>query len=81
MSSVKKMLPKWKRIDVLSIQEEQRLRELIDATSGMSWYGNRARTSVMLPLDLAEKIAFIASQKEISVGQAVVEELERLFSR
>lgn len=78
MSASRNVLPKWKRIDVLSLDEEKRLRELVTATSGMSFYGNRARTSVMLPLEVAEKIAQIAKEREISVGQAVVELLQRI---
>lgn len=79
MNASRNTLPKWKRIDVLSIEEEKRLRDLILTTSGMSFYGNRARTSVMLPLELAEKIAKIAKEKEISVGQAMVELLQILI--
>ena len=78
MSVSRNIVPRWKRIDVLSLEEEQRLRELVTETSGMSFYGNRARTSVMLPLEIAEKIAQIAKEKEISVGQAVVEILQRI---
>ncbi len=78
MSASRNILPKWKRIDVLSLEDEQRLRELVRDTSGMSFYGNRARTSVMLPLDIAEKIAKMAKEREISVGQAVVELLQRM---
>ena len=77
MGASRNILPKWKRIDVLSSEEEKRLRELITITSGMSFYGNRARTSVMLPLEIAEKIARIAKEREISVGQAVVDVLQR----
>ena len=77
MSASRNILPKWKRIDVLSLEDEQRLRELVRDTSGMSFYGNRARTSVMLPLEVAEKIAQMAKEREISVGQAVVELLQR----
>ena len=77
MSVSRNLLPKWKRIDILSLEDERRLRSLITQTSGMSFYGNRARTSVMLPLEIAEKIAQIAKDREISVGQAMVEILQR----
>lgn len=77
MSVSRNLLPKWKRIDVLSLEDERRLRSLIVQTSGMSFYGNRARTSVMLPLEIAEKIAQIAKDREISIGQAMVEILQR----
>ena len=68
--------PRWQRIDQLSQQEEKKLRALTTQTPGMTLYGHRARTAVMLPLHLAEFVSLYASKKEISIGQAIIELLE-----
>ena len=68
--------PRWKRIDELPIEEESELRKLADVTPGMTYYGKRARTAVMLPLPIAKKIAEIAHSKEQTVGQVIVDLLK-----
>ena len=65
--------PRWQRIDQLSSHEQERLKLLTTQTPGMTLYGHRARTAVMLPLQLAEFVSGYAQKKEISVGQAIVE--------
>ena len=67
---------RWKRIMDLPMNEEQELQQLADKTPGMTYYGNRARTAVMLPLSLAKRIAAIAMEKEITIGQVIVDLLE-----
>ena len=68
--------PRWQRIDQLSLQEQEKLRSITTQTPGMTLYGHRARTAVMLPLHLAEFVSGYATQKEISIGQAIIELLE-----
>ena len=65
--------PRWKRIDDLPLEEETELRRLAESTPGMTFYGNRARTAVMLPLPIAKKIAEIAGKREKTVGQVIVD--------
>ena len=67
---------RWKRIMDLPMNEEQELQQLADKTPGMTYYGNRARTAVMLPLSLAKRIAAIAMEKELTIGQVIVDLLE-----
>ena len=65
--------PRWKRIDELSLEEEGDLRRLADDTPGLTYYGNRARTAVMLPYHIAKKVADLASEREQSIGQVIVD--------
>ena len=67
---------RWKRIMDLPQNEEQELQQLADKTPGMTYYGNRARTAVMLPLQLAKRIAAIAQEKDLTIGQVIVDLLE-----
>ena len=68
--------PRWQRIDQLSSQQQEKLKSLTTHTPGMTLYGHRARTAVMLPLHLAEFISGYANKKEISIGQAIIDLLE-----
>ena len=45
---------RWTRISQLTPVEEVELLNVTQNTAGMSLYGNRARTSVMLPLSWHE---------------------------
>lgn len=68
---------RWQRIDQLTALEEAELRRLTESTPGMSNYGNRARVSVMLPLPIAKQIAFLSKQQNLSVGQVLVDMLQK----
>lgn len=70
--------PRWTRISQLTPLEERELQTITTNTAGMSLYGNRARTSVMLPLDLARLIAKEASQRNCTVNQVIVDMLDAL---
>jgi len=70
--------PRWTRISQLTPLEERELHSITSNTAGMSLYGNRARTSVMLPLDLARLIAKEASQRNCTVNQVIVDMLDAL---
>ena len=76
------MLKRYSRISQLSEHEELQLIELVNETPGMTIYGHRARTAVMLPLPLAREVAQRAKMESISIGQAIVnmlnEQLEEL---
>ncbi|MGI9554845.1 MAG: hypothetical protein ACR2M6_02620 [Vampirovibrionia bacterium] len=64
--------PKWKRIDLLEPDERERLILLCKSTKGLTLYGNRARSAVMLPANLAEEIAYRAEQESLSVGEVII---------
>ena len=59
----------------LSIDTDRGSRTSKIYTAGMSLYGNRARTSVMLPLDLARVISKEAKERNCTVNQVIVEML------
>lgn len=67
---------RWSRVETLSLEEEIALRSVIEHTAGMSLYGNRARVSVMLPLEVAQYIADITKQTNKSVSQTIVDILQ-----
>ena len=66
-------MKRYSRISKISERDLQQLCDLVVKTPGMTQYGHRARTAVMLPLHIAEQVAHIAEQKSISVGQAILE--------
>ena len=68
---------RWNRIDELSPQQEVELTSLVNSTPGMTRYGHRARTAVMLPLDIAREVAEYADFAKISISQAIIELLKR----
>ena len=68
--------PRWQRIDQLSLEQQEKLTSITKQTPGMTLYGHRARTAVMLPLHLAEFISGYANTKDISIGQAIIDLLE-----
>ena len=72
---------RWTRISQLTPLEEVELQQITQNTAGMTLYGNRARTSVMLPLELARIIAKEAKQRNSTVNQVIVEMLLQLHSR
>ena len=69
-------MKRYSRISKISENELQKLCDLVVKTPGMTQYGHRARTAVMLPLHIAEQVARIAEQRSISVGQAILEILQ-----
>ena len=71
---------RWTRISQLTPVEEVELLKVTQNTAGMSLYGNRARTSVMLPLELARIIAKEAKERNSTVNQVIVEMLMHLHS-
>lgn len=70
---------RWRRISQLSESEEAELFQITEQTSGMTMYGNRARTSIMLPLELAREISRQAKASECTVNQVVVDLLEQIL--
>ncbi len=67
--------PRWSRISQLTPVQETELKNITEQTAGMSLYGNRARTSVMLPLELAKIIAEEAKRRNCTVNQVMVDML------
>ena len=72
---------RWTRISQLTPIEELELQQVTQNTAGMTLYGNRARTSVMLPLELARIIAKEAKERNSTVNQVIVEMLIHLHSK
>ena len=66
------MIKRYQRIAQLSMEEQERLTALVEQTPGMTLYGHRARTAVMLPLPLAQEVARLAEARSISIGQTIV---------
>lgn len=71
---------RWTRISQLTPVEEVELLHITQSTAGMSLYGNRARTSVMLPLELARVISKEAKERNCTVNQVIVEMLVQMQS-
>ena len=69
--------PRWKRIDTISPRDKNKLERITDKTPGMTLYGNRARTSVMLPLELAEIVSVRSKLENKTVNEVIVEMLTR----
>jgi len=70
------MKPRWTRIDELTPVEKEQLEKLTKETPGMTIYGNRARSSVMLPLEIAKIIAQRAADDKITVSEVIIQMLE-----
>ena len=70
-------MSKWYRIDELSNEERKELNKLVTETKGLTRYGHRARAAVMLPLSLAYHVSSYALENEVSVGQAIIDLLEK----
>ena len=69
---------RWKRTDHISPVEEIELNKIIKGTKGMTRYGNRARTSIMLPLEVARQVSFMSKQSERTVSEVVVSMIETM---
>ncbi|MAA78141.1 MAG: hypothetical protein CL916_02690 [Deltaproteobacteria bacterium] len=69
---------KWYRIDELSIEEQEELEKITAQTKGLTLYGHRARAAVMLPLSLAQLVSAHAQENEVSVGQAIINLLQKI---
>lgn len=68
---------KWHRIDEITEKERQELEIICQTTKGLTLYGNRARTAVMLPLSIARKISEQAEEKNLSVSEVIIRILEQ----
>jgi macrodomain Ter protein organizer (MatP/YcbG family) len=67
----------WKRIDNVSVYDEHRLNNLVKKTKGMTRYGNRARTGIMLSVDNAEYIAKLSEKNGMTVSETINELIEK----
>ena len=77
MATMSRKQPRWKRIDTISPRDKNKLERITDKTPGMTLYGNRARTSVMLPLELAEIVSVRSKLENKTVNEVIVEMLTR----
>jgi len=62
---------RWQRVDGLTPLEERELTIITNSTKGMTRYGNRARVSVMLPVDVAKKISMLSKKKDLTINQII----------
>ncbi len=70
------MKERWKRTSHVTPVESNKLDSVCKSTPGMTRYGNRARTSVMLPLEIAEKVSTKARLSNKTVNQVILDMLE-----
>ena len=77
MATMSRKQPRWKRIDTISPRDKNKLERITDKTPGITLYGNRARTSVMLPLELAEIVSVRSKLENKTVNEVIVEMLTR----
>ena len=64
---------RWTRIDEISHLEDDALNRVITNTRGMTRYGNRARCSVMLPVELAKTVSSLSKKQNKTVNEIIVE--------
>ena len=69
-------MPKWNRIKTTD-QDQRRLRDIVNATPGMTHYGNRARVAVCLPVEAAELLAVLIAERGQSAGTVCAELLQK----
>lgn len=72
------MKKRWDRTSHMTVSESHLLNGVCKSTPGMTRYGNKARTSVMLPLEIAQKIATQARLNNKTVNQVIVDMLKSM---
>lgn len=70
---------RWTRIDEISPLEDHRLNTVISKTKGMSRYGNRARCSVMLPVEIAKTVSSLSKKENKTVNEIIVELIKMII--
>ena len=69
---------RWSRSRQLTEDESKALDEIVNKTPGMTRYGNRARTAIMLPLDVAKQVSFLSDFNNKSVSEVITDILRRV---
>ena len=64
-------MPRHERVNSITKSDSWKLDEVVSKTPGMSRYGNRARVSVMLPLNVAQAVAREAEKNNKTVNQVI----------
>jgi len=64
---------RFKRLSEITEKEEVLLEKTIKKTKGMVRYGNRARTAVMLPCDVAVYISTLSKINDSSISQTILD--------
>lgn len=70
--------PRWDRTSHMTVAESRMLDGVCQSTPGMTRYGNKARTSVMLPLELAKQISIKARLSNKTVNQVILDMLQSM---
>lgn len=68
-------MPRWRRTGNLSRFQDFLLQKICQGTPGMTRFGNKARTAVMLPVELAEKISLESLSSGKTVSEIIVKVL------
>lgn len=72
------MKPRWERTSRMTEAESRMLDGVCNSTPGMTRYGNKARTSVMLPLETAKRISITARLSNKTVNQVILDMLKSM---
>ena len=72
------MKKRWDRQSEISPADDMKLDRVCESTPGLSRYGNKARASVMLPLELAELVAQRARLQGKTVNQIIIDMLKSM---
>tara|TARA_Y100000593_G_C4274064_1_gene319038 strand:+ start:1187 stop:1417 length:231 start_codon:yes stop_codon:yes gene_type:complete len=73
------MPARFTRIDEISQKEARELKEVCKSTPGMQLYGHRARTAIMLPVELAKIVSAISHDDGKSVSEVINDILRKNF--
>ena len=69
-------MSRWSRQSKLGSYEKFVLRNLCEKTPGMVRYGNKARVTVNLPVELAQKIALLSKSQDKSISEVIIRMLQ-----
>lgn len=69
-------MPRWNRTDSITPEDDAELDKIVQKTRGMTRYGNRARTAIMMPVDVAKQVSFMAAQNGRTVSDVVITMIE-----
>lgn len=73
-------MTKHTRINVIPPEEEAYLSQLCEDTKGVTRYGNRGRTTVMLETDMLSIVADLAKGQGKSIGEIIGQIIRSYFS-
>ena len=66
-------MARWSRLQKIEEKDKKKLEKIVGNTPGMTLYGHRARTAIMLPVDVAQYISKLSKRNKSSVSQTIVD--------